>query len=87
MKISGKNVLGACVLVLTCGLTSVFGAEVTWTGNAGDGSWDTAGNWSTGTVPASGDTININSGASVTNSNAKTLTNNTLNLTGSLSTV
>ncbi|MBR0190788.1 MAG: PEP-CTERM sorting domain-containing protein [Thermoguttaceae bacterium] len=87
MKISAKNVLGAFVLSLTFGLPVAFGADVTWNGNAGDGSWDTAGNWSTGTVPASGDTININSGASVTNSNAKTLTNNTLNLTGSLSTV
>ncbi|MDO4858128.1 MAG: hypothetical protein Q4A17_09315 [Thermoguttaceae bacterium] len=59
MKNARKNVLWACILSLTCGLPAAFGAEVTWTGNAGDGSWDTAGNWGSGSVPASGDTINI----------------------------
>ena len=34
-------------MFLTCGLTSVFGATVTWTGEGGNGNWGTAGNWDT----------------------------------------
>ena len=41
-------------------------ADVTWTGAAGDNDWNTAGNWSTNSVPASGDTIIISDNASVT---------------------
>ena len=35
------------------------GATVTWTGTAGDGKWLTAGNWDTGSVPASTDEVII----------------------------
>jgi hypothetical protein len=35
------------------------GATVTWTGGAGDGLWLTAGNWDTGSVPASTDEVII----------------------------
>ncbi|HLH14728.1 MAG TPA: hypothetical protein VKV16_08045, partial [Solirubrobacteraceae bacterium] len=38
----------------------------TWTGAAGDGSWDTARNWASGSVPSTGDHVCIPSGASVT---------------------
>ena len=40
-------------------------AEVTWTNATGDGNWATQGNWSTGAVPVSGDTIIID-GANAT---------------------
>jgi hypothetical protein len=36
-----------------------------WTGGAGDGLWQTAGNWSTSTVPNSTDVVCIGSGAMV----------------------
>ena len=39
----------AAVLCLTA--CCVSGAVVTWTGNAGDGQWFTAGNWDTGVSP------------------------------------
>jgi len=64
MKISYKSVLWACVLSLTCGLSSVFAETVTWIGDT-DTNWGTAANWSTGKVPANGDTINLNDGALV----------------------
>ena len=37
----------------------------TWTGEAGDNSWQNAENWSTGNVPTSGDRVCIASGATV----------------------
>jgi RHS repeat-associated protein len=49
-------------------------ATVTWTNPAG-GDWDTAGNWSTGTLPKSGDDVvigTLNSGASVTHAQTTT---------------
>jgi len=36
----------------------------TWTGNAGDNQWLTAGNWSTGAVPATTDDVCIGPGMS-----------------------
>ncbi|MGH2904903.1 MAG: hypothetical protein ACRDK7_15175 [Solirubrobacteraceae bacterium] len=38
---------------------------VTWTGTAGDGSWQTAENWSTDSVPSSSDVACIGSGTTV----------------------
>ncbi len=38
----------------------------TWTGEAGDGYWQTAGNWSTSGVPSSSDRVCIPSGSSAT---------------------
>ena len=38
----------------------------TWTGEAGDGYWQTAGNWSTSGVPTSSDRVCIPSGSSAT---------------------
>ncbi len=37
----------------------------TWTGDAGDGSWQSAGNWSTEAPPTSSDVVCIGSGATV----------------------
>ena len=38
-------------------------SAVVWTGDSGDNNWYTAGNWSTGRVPAAGAQITINSSA------------------------
>ena len=50
-------------------LPSVTSADptctVTWTGDAGDGLWQTAENWSTDSVPGSSDVACIGSGATV----------------------
>lgn len=51
-------------LILPVGLLSPMsaraeGATVTWTGNAGDKSWHTAGNWDGDQVPSTGDTVII----------------------------
>ncbi len=51
------------------GLSGVAGAEPTctdtWTGGAGDGLWQSAGNWSTASVPSSSDVACIGSGTTV----------------------
>jgi alpha-tubulin suppressor-like RCC1 family protein len=56
------------VAALGC-LPSVAGAEPTctdtWTGGAGNGLWQSAGNWSTASVPGSSDVACIGSGTSV----------------------
>jgi hypothetical protein len=44
---------------------------VSWIGAAGDGDWDTPGNWSTGTVPTRGDAVTIDApGATITHAAA-----------------
>ena len=48
-------------------------AQTVWTGNAGDGNWNTAGNWSPATVPGSGVTAQFNSSASVNLASAVTV--------------
>jgi hypothetical protein len=56
------------IAALGC-LPSVAGAEPTctdtWTGGAGNGLWQSAGNWSTASVPGSSDVACIGSGTSV----------------------
>ena len=39
---------------------------VMWTGNAGDNQWTTPSNWSTGSLPGSGDSVVINASAGTT---------------------
>ena len=42
-------------------------SAVVWTGDAGDGNWDTAGNWTGGSgVPGSSDDVTIPSNATIT---------------------
>ena len=48
----------ACLFVMVV----TYSATVTWTGEAGDGLWFTAGNWDTGAVPDASDDVIINSG-------------------------
>ena len=43
-------------------------SAVTWTGGGGDNNWDTAANWSTDSVPTSGDDVTINIAANVVHS-------------------
>ena len=43
-------------------------SAVTWTGDGGDNNWDTAANWSTDSVPGSGDDVTINIAANVVHS-------------------
>jgi IPT/TIG domain len=43
-------------------------SAVSWTGDAGDNNWDTPGNWSTDTVPGSGDDVTIDIAANVVHS-------------------
>lgn len=47
------------IIALLALATIANAAEVTWTNAIGDGDWKNAGNWSTNTVPKSGDTIII----------------------------
>jgi hypothetical protein len=70
---AGGRRAAAAVLVATVamfvGLSGVAGAEPTctdtWTGGTGDGLWQSAGNWSTASVPGSSDVACIGSGTSV----------------------
>ena len=56
-------------------------SAVTWTGGGGDNNWDTAANWSTDTVPTSGDDVTINIAANVVHSNDVTDSINSLTST------
>ncbi len=49
-----RNALAAIVFLFT---TAALADPVNWTGGAGDGNWNTEGNWSTGVVPGSGDIV------------------------------
>ncbi len=42
------------------------GCTATWTGDAGDGSWQSPGNWSTDAEPGSSDVVCVGAGATVT---------------------
>ncbi|MBK8565607.1 MAG: hypothetical protein IPN76_20235 [Saprospiraceae bacterium] len=42
---------------------SSFAANIDWTGNGGNGNWNLAANWSTGTVPTINDDVNVNTGS------------------------
>ncbi|MCL1856612.1 MAG: G8 domain-containing protein, partial [Kiritimatiellaeota bacterium] len=47
------------VVVVACVAFGAFGGTVEWTGNAGDGAWETAGNWEPVGVPQAGDDVVI----------------------------
>jgi RHS repeat-associated protein len=61
----------------------------TWNGNAADGSWDTAGNWSTGAIPTGHDYACLPAGSKATIGNSddvgRLADQGTLTITGSLS--
>jgi hypothetical protein len=63
-------------------VTLIVGENL-WTGSGGDGNWSTAGNWSNGSVPASGDDVVIPEGATVTLGSG-TATVNSLTVDGAL---
>ena len=56
-------------------------SAVSWTGGAGDNNWDTPGNWSTDTVPGSGDDVTIDIAANVVHSDNVTDSINSLTST------
>ena len=64
---AGKEGSGTLpILILGEGTNYWSGAKIcTWTGDAGDGKWLTAGNWDVGEVPASIDDVVIPEGATV----------------------
>ncbi len=49
------------VLSMLCIMSclSTLAAAATWTGDAGDGLWDTAGNWSGSIIPTTGDNVSF----------------------------
>lgn len=49
----------------TASVAGWSGCNVSWTGSAGDGAWQTAGNWSTGAVPTARQRACIPTGATV----------------------
>ena len=51
---------------LANGFLIVSGSQIVWTGNAGDGQWNTAGNWNPPQVPMSSSTVTIDATATVT---------------------
>ena len=56
-------------------------SAVSWTGGGGDNNWDTAANWSTDSVPGSGDDVTINIAANVVHSDNVTDSINSLTST------
>jgi sugar lactone lactonase YvrE len=63
--LSGALILVAAILALTGGASAEPTCTDTWTGTTGDGLWQTAGNWSTASVPNSSDVACIGSGTTV----------------------
>jgi sugar lactone lactonase YvrE len=63
--LSGAAILVAAILALAGGASAEPTCTDTWTGTAGDGLWQTAGNWSTASVPDSSDVVCIGSGTTV----------------------
>lgn len=66
--------------------TGPLHAQTVWTGGAGDGLWQSVGNWNNG-LPASGVVTRISTGASVSLDNASGATSNLLMAGGSTLTV
>jgi autotransporter-associated beta strand protein len=56
-------------------------SAVSWTGSAGDNNWDTPGNWSTDSVPGSGDDVTIDIAANIVHSDDVTDSINSLTTT------
>ena len=48
------KVLSVCAFAALAA-SAALGADVSWTGGAGDNKWATGGNWSTGSKPGEGD--------------------------------
>ena len=64
--VTASNPLGSAQATSTA-TAAVEGPSCTdvWTGQAGDGSWNTSGNWSTGQVPGASDVVCISAGSAV----------------------
>ena len=60
-------------------------SAVVWTGGAGTDDWDTPGNWSTDSLPGSGDDVTIGAGATVVHSDDDSDSINSLTSSGTLS--
>ncbi|HYM56280.1 MAG TPA: hypothetical protein VES97_13030, partial [Solirubrobacteraceae bacterium] len=64
VAVTAENTAGAATTTSAATASvSGSGCSVTWTGSAGDGLWQTGGNWSTGNVPGSSDEACIPAGA------------------------
>lgn len=63
MKNSCRAGVGAAVTMTALLGVSAFAGTRSWTGEAGDGKWNTPGNWADSTVPASGDAVSIGTSA------------------------
>ena len=60
-------------------------SAVLWTGGAGTDDWDTAANWSTDSLPGSGDNVTIPAGATVVHSDSDSDSIDSLTSSGTLS--
>ena len=57
-----KRFFTTALILLLSVLTPLMGANVTWTGDAGDRLWSTDGNWDSGAVPTASDKVVVNAG-------------------------
>ncbi len=57
-----KRLITSILVLLSSGLSPLMGADVTWTGTAGDWFWATSENWNAGTVPTAIDSVTVNEG-------------------------
>lgn len=62
-----KKIITLAALLAT-GTAFANAATITWTGEAGDNAYETASNWSTNSVPQTGDTVVIGNNATVNQS-------------------
>ncbi len=61
----GAAIVMGAVVALPASASAEASCTVTWTGAAGDGLWQSAGNWSTSSVPGTSDVVCIGSGVTV----------------------
>ena len=54
-----RTILGAVASATALVCASAFAESRSWTGTAGDGKWNTAGNWSGNVIPANGDAVSF----------------------------
>ncbi len=63
LSLAAKNALLFSLAFFAFGL-NVYAATVTWTGSAGDKDFSNGANWNTGSIPASGDDVQLQNNAS-----------------------
>ncbi len=75
--------LTIAILLVVLGTVSSYAATVSYVGPTGSGAWATGTNWSTGSVPGSGDDVTISVSSTTNINNVPTISLHSLTISGS----